>query len=75
LEKKREEQVLHGGFIPVCEGEVGKGYGRVNNGADAVYMYKNGKVRPVETIPGMGRGRVKKYSRGGEFKYDIFDTL
>jgi hypothetical protein len=30
----------------------------------------------VETVPGMeGRGRMKESSRGGEFKYDIFDTL
>jgi hypothetical protein len=29
---------------------------------------------PVETVPGMGGG-VMKDSGGGEFKYDIFDTL
>jgi hypothetical protein len=23
-------------------------------------MYKNGKMRPVETVPGMGGGRIKK---------------
>jgi hypothetical protein len=28
----------------------------------------------VETIPGMGGG-IKENSRGGEFKYDIFDIL
>jgi hypothetical protein len=33
-------------------------------------MYVNGKMRPVETIPGMG-GRRKKENGGGEFKYDI----
>jgi hypothetical protein len=33
-------------------------------------MYVNGKIIPVETIPGM-RG-MKENSGGGEFKYDIF---
>jgi hypothetical protein len=32
----------------------------------------NGKMIPVETIPGMGGKGVKKNDRGGEFKYDIF---
>jgi hypothetical protein len=30
---------------------------------------------PVETIPGMGRGRMKENSGGDEFKYDIFDMM
>jgi hypothetical protein len=38
-------------------------------------MYVNGKVRPVETIPGMERGRIKERSGGDEFKYDMFDLL
>jgi hypothetical protein len=28
-------------------------------------------MRPVETIPGMGEGRIKKNDGGGEFNYDI----
>jgi hypothetical protein len=40
-----------------------------------VHMYVNGKMRPVEMIPGMGRGRIKENDGGGEFKYDIFDIL
>jgi hypothetical protein len=27
---------------------------------------------PIETIPGMGEGRIKENGGGGEFKYDIF---
>jgi hypothetical protein len=27
-------------------------------------MYENGKMRPVETIPRMGRGRIKENDRG-----------
>jgi hypothetical protein len=38
-------------------------------------MYVNGKMIPVETIPGMGREELKENDRRGEFKYDIFDTL
>jgi hypothetical protein len=36
-------------------------------------MYGNGKRRPVE-IPGRGKRKIKN-DGGGEFKYDIFDTL
>jgi hypothetical protein len=36
--------------------------------------YENGKMRPVETIPGMG-GEIKESRGGGEFKYDIIDKL
>jgi hypothetical protein len=32
-------------------------------------------MRPVETITGMGEGRIKKNDGGGEFLYDIFDIL
>jgi hypothetical protein len=35
-------------------------------------MYENGKMRPVETIPGMEEGRMKENYRmnEGEFNYD-----
>jgi hypothetical protein len=36
-------------------------------------MYANGKMILVETIPGMGG--IKESGGGGEFKYDLFDTL
>jgi hypothetical protein len=32
---------------------------------------ENGKMRPVETIPGMGQRAMKKNDGGGGFKYDI----
>jgi hypothetical protein len=28
-------------------------------------------MRSVETIPGMGEGRIKENDGGGEFNYDI----
>jgi hypothetical protein len=34
-------------------------------------MYGNGKMRPVETIPGMEGGVIKENDGGGEFNYDI----
>jgi hypothetical protein len=38
-------------------------------------MYVNGKIRPVEIIPGIvGRGQ-KENDGGGELNYDIFDML
>jgi hypothetical protein len=39
------------------------------------HMYVKGKMRPVETIPGMVRGGIKENRGGGEFKYDIFVIL
>jgi hypothetical protein len=33
-------------------------------------MYVNGKMIPVETIPGMGERRIKESCGRGEFKYD-----
>jgi hypothetical protein len=33
-------------------------------------MYENGKMRPVETIPGMGEEGKREWWRG-EFNYDI----
>jgi hypothetical protein len=30
---------------------------------------------PIETVPGIGGGGMKDSSGGGEFNYDIFDTL
>jgi hypothetical protein len=38
-----------------------------------VHQYINVELIPVETIPIIGRR--KKSNGGGEFKYDIFDTL
>jgi hypothetical protein len=36
-------------------------------------MYENGKMRPVETLPGMGAGVIKENGEEGELKYDTFD--
>jgi hypothetical protein len=38
-------------------------------------MYVNAKMIPVQTVSGIGGGGMKESSGGGEFKYDIFDTL
>jgi hypothetical protein len=36
-----------------------------------VLMYENRKMRPVETISGMGGGRIKENDVRSEFNYDI----
>jgi hypothetical protein len=33
-------------------------------------MHVNGKMRPVETIPGMGEGVIKENDGESEFNYD-----
>jgi hypothetical protein len=38
-------------------------------------MYENAIMMPVVTVPGRGEGKTKDNDGGGEFKYDIFDTL
>jgi hypothetical protein len=40
---------------------------RVNMVEYYVLMYENGKMRLVETIPGMGKGGIKENDGGGEF--------
>jgi hypothetical protein len=35
-------------------------------------MYINGKMKPVETIPGLGIGGIKENDGEGEFNYDIW---
>jgi hypothetical protein len=34
-------------------------------------MHENGKMRSVETIPGMEGERIKKNDRGVEFNYNV----
>jgi hypothetical protein len=34
-------------------------------------MYVDGKMRPVETIPGIGEKGIKENDGGGESNYDI----
>jgi hypothetical protein len=38
-------------------------------------MYANEKMRPVESLSGMGEREIKESSGRGKLKYDIFDTL
>jgi hypothetical protein len=34
-------------------------------------MYESGEMKPVETIPGMGEGRIRENNGRHEFNYDI----
>jgi hypothetical protein len=38
-------------------------------------VYENGKMRTVETIPGVGMRKIKKKDGGGEFSYDTLSEL
>jgi hypothetical protein len=38
-------------------------------------MCINGKMRPVETISGMGEGGIMENDGGSKFKYEVFDIL
>jgi hypothetical protein len=38
-------------------------------------MYINAEMIPIETVSGIRGGGLKERSGGGEFKYDILDTL
>jgi hypothetical protein len=38
-------------------------------------MYVNAKMIPIEIVPGIRGGGMRESNGGGEFKYDIFDTL
>jgi hypothetical protein len=40
-----------------------------------VHMYVQGKMRSVETTPGMRGGGIKENEGGSEFKLDVFDVL
>jgi hypothetical protein len=52
-------------------GNIKKGY-RKPNVVKNIFQkyYENGKMRPVETIPGMGGGGRQENDLGGEFSYD-----
>jgi hypothetical protein len=34
-------------------------------------MFENGKMRPVETLPGMRGGEIKENDGGDKFNHDI----
>jgi hypothetical protein len=38
-------------------------------------VYVNRKMRPVESVPGIGGGMIKVNGGRGEFEYDIFVIL
>jgi hypothetical protein len=54
---------------------MGKGGRKVNMEQILCTHAVNGKIRPVERIPGMGGGKIKENDGGGEFNYDILKEL
>jgi hypothetical protein len=58
------------------EGEhIGKRCGRVNIVQILCTQVCNGKIIPVESVPGMRGEWIKKKSGMGEFKYDLFNIM
>jgi hypothetical protein len=55
--------------------QVNKGCRRANTVKYCIHMYENGKMRPVEAIPGMWAEGIKENDGEGEFNYDVFDIL
>jgi hypothetical protein len=51
--------------------DIRKEYKKVNIMEYYVLMYENGKMRPVEIIPGMQEEETKENDGGGEFNYYI----
>jgi hypothetical protein len=51
--------------------DIRKGCRRVNMVEYYILMYENGKMRLVETVPGMGVEIIKENDGGHEFNYDI----
>jgi hypothetical protein len=58
-ENRKVKQVLSGVWYQWEGEDIRKGCRRVNMVEYYVLMYENGKMRPVETIPGMGEGANK----------------
>jgi hypothetical protein len=59
MENRKVTQLLFGwrGLVPVGKGRIqGKGVGGEYVRNTMYTCMKNGKMRPVETIPGMGEG-------------------
>jgi hypothetical protein len=72
LENKREKQILPGSRG--LGGRVSVG-GGATNVYTCMHMLVNVNVIPVETVLEIGGGLMRECSRGGEFKYDLFDTF
>jgi hypothetical protein len=45
------------------------------SGNNHVLMYKNGKMRHVETIPGMGEGKIRENDVGGVNSAMVYVTM
>jgi hypothetical protein len=52
--------------------DIRKGHRGVNMWKYYMHMYEDGRMTPVETIPGTGGGGIKKNDRGGEFNSEIY---
>jgi hypothetical protein len=70
-ENRKVKQILSGGWHQWDGGKHKERCRRVNMVEYSVLMYENGKMRPVDTTPGMGERGIKENDGGGEFNHDI----
>jgi hypothetical protein len=68
-EDRKVKRVLSGGWHP-WEGGYKERCRRVNMVEYYALMCENGKMRPIEAIPGMGGVGIKENDGGGEFNSD-----
>jgi hypothetical protein len=72
MENRNVNQFLPGGWYQWEGEDIRKGCRRVNAMEIlSIFMYENGKSRPVETIPGMGEGSINENDGGDKFNYDM----
>jgi hypothetical protein len=71
MENRKVKQVLSGGWHQYLWGIQGKGVGGGISWKYYVPMNENGKMRPVESILGIGERGIKENDGGGEFNYDV----
>jgi hypothetical protein len=62
---------LSGGWYQWEEEDVRKGCKRMNMVEYYVLVHENGKMRPVETVLGLGGEGLKENDGRGELNYDI----
>jgi hypothetical protein len=75
-ENRKAEQVLSWGVGTSGSGkEVGKRVEEVNMVQILCTHVCTWKMRPIETIPNMGKEGIKENGGRGEFKYATFDML
>jgi hypothetical protein len=70
MENRNMKQLLSGVGSSGRREDGRKGFRRMNVVNYYILVNENGKMRHVETIPGIGGGEIKGNDGGNEFNYD-----